>query len=184
MAINIQVFFVIIIIAIFGMTVYSAYDKKDKIWCQFIRRDRTKMEMWVKTTQGRIKYGGGYYYVVTRRVTLMLWTKGIHAVIPIWVRSLNFRYDSSMPLDPATGEYGWETPEARANLDKTEDIRALNEGNVKAQGKQKQSVLSGWMPIITIIGFLIIGYMLYTQQQKTDMLGQAINVLQQMLMNR
>lgn len=86
-----------------------------------------------------------------------------------------------MPLDPKTFNNSYETPEMRKQLNMEEDVRALHEGNRKAQGTAKGGALSGWMPIIVLCGFLILGYLTYSNMKKADQLGYAMNVIQTQL---
>lgn len=161
---------------------YTMQKLKTRIHCTFIRADKTKIEKWVKATQRRIAFDGGWYYVVPKRIILAVWDKGIFSLFPTKVQSLIFKWDDPNPLDPETFNNTWETPETRANLNKEEDIRAYAHGNMTATGKQKKGMLEGLMPILTIAGFVIVGYVLYIIMKKQDMLGNAINVLQEMLM--
>jgi hypothetical protein len=179
---DIQTMVLIIVIMVFGLAMLSAYDKKDKIYCTFRRRDKTLVEKWAKSSRGLIDFEGGWYRVIPKRCMLMFWNKGIHGFIPIWVRRLDYRYDSNMPIDPETFNAAYDNPADQKALDRTEDLTSLLRTQERVIGKQKQSGLSGWLPIIVILGFIVVGYMVYMQQQKTDMLGQAINVLQEMMM--
>ena len=181
MAFDMTTYLVMILLFVLGYSAYSAYGLRNKIWCSFRRRDRTKIEKFAKQNQGRIDFDKGWYYVDPRRTTLMMWTKGIHMLIPTWIRTSDYRHDSSQPLNPDTFVNEWETPEARKALNKEEDIRAYAAGNVQAVGKGKQGFFDRWFPLLTVVAIVIVGYMIYTLMQKTDMLGQAINVLQEML---
>jgi len=171
-------------ILILAFSAISAYRLKNQIWCTFRRRDRTKIEKFAKQGQNRIEFDGGWYHVRPERTTLIMWTKGIHAIVPTWVRSLDYRHDSALPLDPNTFSNTWETPEARKNLNKQEDISAFFQGNRTALvGKTKQGMLERLVPILTIAGFLIVGYMLWRQQGQIDQVGFGINTIQKMIMD-
>ncbi len=179
---NFQSMLLVILIFVIFYASYSAYSLKTRIFCSFRKADKTLIEKWAKVNQRRIEFEGGWYYVNPKRTYTMLLTKGIHQIIPIWIRRSDYRWDSSQPLDPETFTNDWETPEARANLDKEEDIVAYSKGNrTSFQAKQKKGMLESYMPIITIGGFVLIGYVIYTLTKKVDMLGTAINVAQQML---
>lgn len=184
MSLNLQTMLLVVL----GLTVvyagYSAHMLKDRIYCTFRRKDKTRIEKWAKANQSRIDFDNGWYYLNPRRTTLTLVTKGIHAIIPIWARCLDFRHDSSQALDPDTFTNAWESPEARKALNKEEDIRAYQQGNLQAiQGKQKKGMLEQFMPLLVVVGFLIVGYMVWTLTKKTDQLGLGLNVLQQMMMD-
>ena len=169
---------------ILALSALSAWRMKNQIWCTFRRADRTKIEKFASVKQGRIDFDGGWYYLRPERTTLILWTKGIHLLVPTFVRSLDFRHNSSLPLDPNTFTNNWDTPETRKNLNKEEDIKALMNANRSSLGvKQKQGMLERFFPIIVICGFLVVGYMLWSMQQKQDAIGFALNTLQKMIMD-
>jgi hypothetical protein len=157
---------------------YTTYAYKDKIFCTFRRRDKTKIEKWVKSAQGRIAFDNGWYDVDPARTVLQLkWMP-----LPIWIRTLDFRHDSSLALHPDTFD-NTLTPEGRKQMNITDDLRALEQGNQSslAPGKLQQGMLSKWLPIIVIVGFVIIGYFVFSQQKKLDMLGAGQNFIEQSL---
>ncbi len=159
---------------------YTAYDWKKKIWCSFRRADRTKIEKWAKVSEKRIEFDGGWYHVEPSRATLM-W-KMVLGFFPMPARSLDFRHDSPRALSPDDFSNDF-TPEARKQMDTADEVRGMSEGHMKALGsKKKGGLLSDYMPIILVVGLLVLGFMMYQQQKRMDMLGQAINVLQQMIM--
>jgi len=175
----------IIVLAILGYAVYSTHKLKNQVRCVFRRRDGTVIEKWAKAKSGRVDFDGGWYYLTPRRMSQEFYDKGIHQLLPTWIRRADFRFDSPNALDPRDFNNGWETPEARKNLNKTEDVEALAKGNQSAMvGGKKQGMLSGWMPIIMIGAFCIIGYFIYMLMGKIDQLGLAVNVLQKMLMGK
>ena len=164
---------------------YSAHSLKDKIRCTFRRRDRTRLERFAKAKQKRIDFDNGWYYINPKYTTLSLWSQGVHAIIPTWIRVLDFRHDSPEALNPDTFTNSWESPEARKALNKEEDIRAYSAGNVASLAKSKpQGMLDRFFPIIVIGAVCAIGYMLYSLSGKVDMLGQAVNTLQKMMMGQ
>lgn len=157
---------------------YSVYSVRDRIWCTFRNPDRTKISKWAKVGQSRIEFAGGWYQVEPDRVTLAIkWNP-----MPSWVRTLDFRHDSSRALDPNTfsNEY---TPQARKQMDITDDVAGFQGGNERSLTKVggKQNMLQQYMPLMVLIGFIVVGFFLYQQQQKTDNVGFAINVVQQQL---
>ncbi len=160
--------------------VYSVFSTRNKVFCSFRRADRTKIEKWAKQNQKRIVFDGGWYHVEPDRCVLMMkWMP-----LPMWVRCLDFRHDSSRALHPDTFDNAF-TPEARKNLDYSDEIRAYEEGGQRAMvaGKQKKGLLDNLFPIIMILGVVVIGYMLYQQGQKLDQIGNGQNLLEQMIGN-
>lgn len=159
---------------------YSARIKSHQIYCTFRRRDRTKLEKWAKDTQGVIMFDKGWYDVEPQSTVLKLFTGGIHSLFPIWIRCLDYRFDSPKPLnDKFENVY---TPEQREQLSIADDVRQFGEGNAQAlSGKVKQGLLERLMPIIVIGGFAIVGFLIYRMQQNVDMLGNGQNVIESML---
>ncbi len=177
MPLNYQVlFFMLLLVCVYASM--SARGLKDKIWCTFRRRDRTKLEKWAKQNQGDVVFAGGKYHIDPSRTTLMLWTKGIHFFLPIWIRSLDFRHDSPNALNPDTFDNSF-TPEDRVDLDTRDEIKAFNQGNTQNTAKQKKGLLENLFPILVIVGFIIVGYMLYIQGKRMDMIGIGQNVIEQ-----
>lgn len=171
---NVIVYFLLFILA---YQVYSVYSVRSKIWCSFRRADRTKIERWAKKDQQRIEFDGGWYHVEPDRTTLMIkWMP-----LPMWIRCLDFRHGSSRALHPDTFDSSMDDVE-RKRLDISDDIRAYDEGSRKAyEQKGKVGLLQQWLPIILLIGMLFIGYMVYQQQKRVDMLGLGQNVIESQL---
>ena len=179
-----ETIFIVIAIALIGYAAYSTHQIKNKIYCTFIRADNTRIDKWCKKSQRRIEFDGGWYYIVPSRVILIDYDKGIFGLFPTKVASLLFRWNSSQPLDPKTFDNTYEKPEYRKQLNKEEDIRAFSEGSRQTLISQKRkNMLEGYLPIILIVGFLIIGYFVWQQRSMIDQLGLAMNTIQEMLMD-
>lgn len=172
-----QQFFIVLIILVVLMFGFNLYRINTKILCRFKRRDKSIKKRWAKPKNGeRVEFDGGWYYVLTKRIqfeTLMF--------LP--VKILEFSYRSVWPIDPETGEANAETPESRRNLNKREDIEALEVGSQRALGKAKVGIMSGgWLPIILVVGVAACVYFIFQMRGQIDMLGNSINVLQEMMM--
>ena len=171
-------FSMMLLLLIFFQT-YSVLDANKKIWCVFRRVDKTKIAKWAKSTQARIEFDGGWYQIEGRRITTMIkWLP-----LPTVVKSLDFTYGSTLALDPDTFDTSM-SPEARKQLDKTDDIRALEGGNnqaLKGASTVKLGAFQQYMPIVMLVGFLVVGWMLYQTWQKIDLLGFSVNVVQEQL---
>jgi hypothetical protein len=179
---NLPTLMVVMLIIIVFYASYSAHKLKDQIWCTFRRKDKTRIEKWGKVKFGRIEFDGGWYYLNTKRTTIKMVTSGIHQIIPIWVRCLDFKYDSNQPLDPDTFNADYDNPNDRKALDKSEDLSALMTSQAHSlAGKQKQGLFDKLFPIIVIAGFCILGYFVYSNMQKTDAVGYGMNVVQTQL---
>ena len=160
---------------------YNLYLSNNRIMCRITRRDKSVRKKWAKPVNGeRIEDGSAWYYVRTKCIKS---ETSFFGLIP--VRVLDFSYLSSQPLDPDSGEPVAESPEVRRNLDKREDIEAYNEGGRVAMGKGKIGFMGGGiMPIILVIGVVASVYFIWQLMGKIDMLGQAVNVLQNMMMSK
>lgn len=183
MQLNLTTTLIILAVILIGYAVYATQSIQKKIYCTYIRKDKTRIDKWCKQEQARIDFDGGWYYINPKRIVLITWDKGIFSVFPTKIQSLLFKWDSNQPLDPETFDNAYEKPEDRKHLDKTEDLRAMYEGNKQAvqSTKQKQGMLAGYMPIILIAGFLIVGYLVWKLQGSMDMIGNGQNVIESML---
>lgn len=173
--------YIILALFVIAYLSFDTYTLSKKIHCTFRRRDNTKLTKWAKMTQGNIEFDGGIYRVRPDRTYQQLYTGGLHILVPTWIRCSDYRWDSQLPLDPKTFSNEYATPEEQKQLEMEDDIRGLHEGNRKAQGAAKGGALSGWMPIIVLCGFLILGYLTYSNMKKADQVGFALNVVQQQL---
>lgn len=162
---------------------YCSHRAKTRIYCTFTRRDKTEGHKWVKAKNGeRIEFAGGWYYVVMGCVTTEALDSGFNMIFPTMVRKLHFTYKSKYPINPDTGEPLAETPEMRKNLNKREDIEALEVGSAKALGKPKVGLFGGGLlPVFLVVGVVACLYLIWKMMGQIDMLGQAVNVLQQMM---
>jgi len=181
---SIQQFLIVVVLGIICLASYNCHRAKTKIYCTFTRKDKTTEHKWIKAKNDeRIEFGGGWRYVKTRCITLESLDKGFNMFFPTMVRRLYFVYGKEYPLNPDTGETLEETPEMRKNLDKREDIEAFNIGSQKSYGKVKGGLLGGgWLPIILVVGIVACMYLIWQMQGSINSLGNAVNVLQEMIM--
>lgn len=178
-----QQFILVIIVVGILYAIYNCHRAATRVYCSFTRRDKTESHKWAKAKNGeRIEFDGGWYYVDMARIKLVALKSGFNMLFPTMVRKLDFRYNSSRPVDPQTGEADWETPEARKNLNKREDIEALERGSQAAMGRGKATAMGGWLPIILVVGMVALMYFMFQMRGQIDNLGNAINVLQEMMM--
>ena len=175
---DIQQFLMYVFVVFVLLFIFELYKINSRIKCRFTGRDKRIQTKWVKPINNeRINFGVGWYYVLTNRIRF---DRAFFGLLPVSL--LEFSYKSIWPVDPETGEADAETPESRKNLNKREDIEALNLGSQRALGKQKLGMVGGWMPIAMLIGIVASLYFNYQAAGKIDMLGAAINVLQEMAM--
>ncbi len=155
--------------------IYSVNSTNKKIWCTFRRADRTIAAKWALATQGRIEFEGGWYDVEPDRTQLTIkWNP-----LPMWVRSLDFRHGSARALHPDTFDNSYSA-EARKQLDLSDDIRAYDQGNQASLNARagKQGMLQQYFPIIVIGLLVMMGWMIWQQQHKTDLLGLGQNTIE------
>ncbi len=179
MQLNPTTMLVLILLFAIVFASYSARSLKNKILCTVNRADRTKIVKWAKIDQQRIDIEGGWYVVEPDRTVLRLWDSGIHWFFPVWVRCSDYRHGSARALDPNTFDNSYSA-EARKELDTSDSIRAWSEGNRRALtgGIGKKGMLERYLPIIMIVGFLIVGYLVYNLQNHVNMLGVGQNTLE------
>ena len=167
------------ILAIVIYSIFSGYNLRNKIYCTFRTRDKTKVYKWVKAIDGyRIEWGNGWYYIDIKRCVLAFKWVGI---LPLWVRTLDFRFDASKALDPETFDNAYESPEERKALNVKDDMQAANQGSQRALapgGKVSGMFGGGLMPILMIGGILLSLYFSYTAANRTDKVGVQGNATQ------
>lgn len=173
-----QQFIIYIAVVFIGLFFYNTWQARNRVYCRFTRKDRSTGKKWAKFKNGeRLEWEGGWYYVDTDRIIFDTIYFGL-----VGVRVLEYKKGVSNPRNPRTGDYGWESAEARKNLNKREDIEALELGSQKALGKAKVPILGGgWLPIILVVGIVACFYFIWQQNSKIDMVGMGQNVIEQML---
>lgn len=176
-----QQFFASIFFAVMMVFILELRKTTNKVKCTFRSRSKKLRTKWVKPQNGeRIEFDGGWYYVITECI---IHDRTFFGLLPVML--LEFSWRSKYPLDPDTGEPAPETPEMRKNLNKREDIEALEVGSRRATGAGSRvpAFGGGLWPIVLTIGVVASVYLLWQLTGKMDMLGQATNVVQEMLLN-
>lgn len=178
MQLNGTTMFAILALLILIFHVYQVYATNRKIWCVFRKAGRIVEQKWAKETQGRIEFDGGWYEVETDRTQLSIkWNP-----LPMFVRWLDFRHGSARALHPDTFENSFSAEE-RKQLNLKDDIQAYDQGSrqsLNAQGG-RQGAMQKYFPLIVLLGFLIIGYLVWQQGHKIDMLGAGDNSIEALL---
>ena len=140
---------------------HSQQKLKNKILCTFRRANKTKVEKLIPLKSKFVIFDGGKYNVTPKRITLFWYNRGINQFFPQWVPSLDYRFDSSNPLDPDTFQNTWDSPEARQASQQESSFVAFAKGTQLAQGGKK-SMFPEWLFPSIIIGLLlVIGYWVY-----------------------
>lgn len=161
---------------------FIAFTYQNRIWCTFRRYDKSKKGKWANArnkdgTWGDVEFEGGIYHVEPAR-TVLGW-RLLLGFFPMPVRESDYVQGSARALDPATFNNTFSAEE-RKQLDRTDDLKGLmvaNRESTKAAGGKK-GLLEQWMPLIMIGGLLIIGFFVFQQQKKLDMIGLGQNVIE------
>ena len=154
-----------------------------QIYCTLRRADNSVVTGWANWSQNKIalKTGTksiGWFIVNQQKVQDKIWNEGFpFFLFPTRGAWLDFSYTSSEPLDPKTFANDWPSPNARALLDKTNDIQAYNEGNRKSLGNAKKTPLEQWMPMLTLGGFLVLGYFIWEIFSRVQQVGSGNNAI-------
>jgi hypothetical protein len=162
---------------------FEAHTAKERIWCSFRRKDKTLIHKWARRKKNGgwddIEFEGGLYHVEPDR-TIFGW-KLLLGFFPIGVRCADFRHNSGRALDPDTFDNSY-TPEQRKELNIADDIRDFANGNASSVGgKMKKNMLESLMPIIVVIGFLILGYLVFNMQKSMTLLGKSQQYIEQQI---
>ncbi len=81
-------------------------------------------------------------------------------IFPQWVATLDFTYESRFPLDPNTLKPVIISPEVRASMNKEEWVKSYARG-FTPPGNKKQSILQGYLPWISIMLVVLVGFWMY-----------------------
>ena len=172
---NPQLLLIVVLLLFIGLMWYATAKLKNKLLCTFIRANLTKVEKLVPIQARFVVFDGGKYYVDAKRIVLHWYNRGIHQFFPQWVPSVIYKWDSSAPINPRDFKNTWDTPEARQAASSEDDWKGFNRGMASQVGK-KSNVLIQYLPYIAIIVLVILGFMMYTQGQRMDMLEQLMRV--------
>ena len=176
---NLQVLIVFALIII-GISYYKTWKLKDSIYCTFRRKDKTQISKFAKINQGRIDFDGGWYILDIKCTTLKFVM--VNQIIPTWVRCLDYHDGAAHPLNPETFSASYDSPQERKALDRTQSIQSLmtKQNNMKflSGASGKKGMLESLLPILTIAGFLILGYLVWKMQANIDLIGNGQNFME------
>lgn len=171
-----QQFFIVLIVFVAFSFVYNLWRISTKILCRFTRIDKSIVKKWVTAKTNRV-YCDGFYRIKTERIK---WEKTFFNLLP--VRILEFTYGNKYPVNPDTGKADAVSPEENMGLDKKDDITEFNLGSQRAYSKVKVGGMSGWLPIALVLGIVACLYLIFQMRGQIDQVGNALNVLQEMMM--
>lgn len=144
---------------------YNNSSKRNKIYCSFTRRNRTKIHKWVKMTDRFIMFEKGKYHIIPTCIVLEWWDKGLLGMIfPQNVATMDFTHGSAYPIDPNTLRPVVLSPEAMGAMNKEEWAKSYFK-NFSQQPTKKQSMLQQYLPYIAIILVVLVGFYLYSNMQ-------------------
>ena len=172
---NLGIVVVLLAVLVIGMAYYSQASLRNKIFCTFRRPNKTIIEKFVPLHSKFVIFDGGKFIVDPTCISLRWHNRGINAFFPTWVPSLDYRWDSDRPLDPADFQTSWATPEARQALGQEENIKALDRAVQQVAGK-KESSFQRLIPWITLGALIIVLYLVYQMSNSIAVLEQLIKV--------
>jgi hypothetical protein len=173
--VSVPLFPFVIVLLLFIAGVFSAYSKRNKIFCWFEGEDGTDEFRWVTNKDGFVIFRGKKYDIITDRIT-NLWIKsGIHMLFPTRVACLKYSWYSRFPHDPSNYGRTIISPNVRKVIDKSELVASYFKTSTPASGK-KEGAIMRWLPLIAIGLIIIVGYYAYSNMNE---LADGLNKLQQ-----
>lgn len=160
------------VLFLFG--VWSTNSKRGKLYYSYLSVDGTVENGWAKVEDKKIKVRGGKFDVLPECVVSLWDRKGIHALFPTRVNYIYLVHYSRYPLNPHDYKRTWDTPELRNMLNLEEQLKSFFK-NFTPPKTQKASGLLQYLPLITILLLLVVGFFLYSQQEG---MKQVINMMQ------
>ena len=156
------------------MAWWANWSKRNKIYCTFIRINKTTVHKFIKMESRYVVNDGRKYDIVTKCIVFDWWDKGLtHMLFPQWVATLVFDYNNRFPHDPETGDPVIITPEVRQAMNKEEWVKSYAKGFTPPSSK-KETALQQYLPWITIGVVALIGFYMYTNFQAYD---QALTII-------
>lgn len=168
---------IIFVIAIVGFYFFEQSQKKHKIYCTFRHINRTKEEKWVKEKSKYVIFHGGKYRINIKRISLLWWDRGILGMLKLgyWVPSLDFRWDTSQPLDPDSFEPTWDTPQTRDLLDSEEEFADFAK-HAQPTGTKKGGMFDKLLPWVMLGILVIVAFWIFQMQGEMAALQELIKV--------
>ena len=137
--------------------------KRDKIYVRYNRADKTTIDKFVSSHAAKLIFDNQEFDIVRRRITLYWYKRGIHALLPMYVRMLEYSWYSRWPHDPDDYQNVWETPAVRNAINQEGRYKSLARGISSQGGVKKQSGIQQYLPWIAIGLVLVVAF--YFNQQ-------------------
>lgn len=154
--------FIVVLLMVLCLVWYSTASKRNKILCHFRRINKTKVERLVPMKSRYVIFDGGRYKIDTGRITLFWYARGVNALFPTWIPSLDFSWYSDVPHNPDDFKDTWDTPEARNAASSEDDWIGFNRA-ARTQAAGKASKLRAYLPWLLIAGVAIAVYYLFVR---------------------
>ncbi len=158
------------------MAVYSTSRLKDKILVRYRSRSKTLVEKFIHESAGFVIFEKRKFDVRPRRVCYQWYNRGINQFFPTRVPTLDYSWNSRFPLNPDAFDNSMESPESLFAIRQDEHFRSWSKG-VQTQAGKKQSGFANWIPWIAIILVLLIGFMVYQQNQHIAILENMMRAI-------
>ena len=174
---ELQTFLFVIMLLLFGGAVYSVQIKRGQILVHYTGIDKTEEEKWISIKSGYVIFRGRKFDIITRRITSFWLNRGIHYLFPTKVNYLKYSWYSRFPHDPDDYKNVWETPEVRNAINKAELVKSYFQTSTPATAK-KQSAIMQYLPLISIVMVILVGFYLYSNMQvMQEQLGAMDNMI-------
>lgn len=170
-----QTLFTTIIVVLFLYGVWATNEKRGKIYCEYQGIDKTVEHKWIKVTDKKVKFAKRQFDVLPECISSYWDRKGIHALFPMKVNYLHFAFYSRYPLDPNDYQRTWYTPELSGMINLEDQLKSFFKNFTPSKTTGKLSPLMQYLPLITILLLIIVGFFLYSQQEG---MKQVINMMQ------
>ncbi len=164
---------VIMAIIVVLMAWYANSSKKNKIYCQFTRVNKTEVHRFVKMTSRYVIFDGRKYDIIPHCVKWLWWDKGIGMFFPQTVAKMDFVWNNRFPVDPNTGEPTIISPEVREKMDKEEWVKSYAKGFAPPSNK-KGTAMQQYLPYVTILLIVVVAVYVYTNMQA---IGQHLAII-------
>jgi len=160
----------IAVVAVFVLLIFymSQQKLKNKMLCTFIRPNRQKIEKWVPLQSkyvvfDRGRYGIGHYECDPMCITMLWYDRGFNKLFPMLIPTLEFKWDTPNPLNPATFESTWHSPEARQAAWEEHQHTAFARAAAAQAGKKGLfGGMGSWLlPVIAIILIAAVLFIVY-----------------------
>lgn len=170
-----QTFFLIMAMLVVGMAWYANYSKRNKIYCSFIRVNKTSIHKFVKMSSQYVVFEGTRRNIIPSCIVWDWWDKGfVHMLFPQWVGTLTFSYSSPYPIDPNTLQPMILSAEVRKLMNKEEMWRDYNKTLTPPTAK-KQTAFQQYLPWLAVGLVVLLAVYVYTNNQAMN--GALVDII-------